>query len=255
MSRKKGKAGGLAAGAAARARTRVTTLIVDRPELAFEERGNIAMRETAAAVMAEDVHPADLMALAAEAVALAEDLAAEGRRIAPPARPIACRAGCGHCCHISVMASAAEVLRLAQYIRNRFARTELAALIERLRQAAAMSKEERLAAILPCPMLKDESCSVYEARPLNCRGLESMDAEMCRRASLGEKVLPPIYAMRWAIFNRVETGLLAGTADAGRALEPLDLFAALLTALEESDAARRWLAGEPVFAHCRWPLP
>ena len=78
---------------------------------------------------------------------------------------------------------------------------------------------------------------------------------MCRRASLGEKVLPPIYAMRWAIFNRVETGLLAGTADAGRALEPLDLFAALLTALEESDAARRWLAGEPVFAHCRWPLP
>jgi len=251
MRRQRRKAGDLAA----RARARVTTLIVDRPELSFEDRGGVAMRESAAAAVAEARHPADLMALAAEAVALAEDLAAEGRKIAPPARPIACRAGCGHCCHISVMASAAEVLRLAQHVRNRFSSAALSALVGRLREAAAMSKDERLAAFLPCPMLEHDSCSVYEARPLNCRGLESMDVELCRRASRGEKVMPPIYAMRWAIFNRVERGLLAGTADAGRALEPLDLFAALLTALETPDAARRWLDGEPVFAHCRWPMP
>jgi len=255
MSGRKRKTGSLAAGAAARARARVTTLIVDRPELKFEERGGLAMREAAREIMAEDARPADLFALAAEAAALAESLAAEGRKIAPPSRPIACRAGCGHCCHISVAASPPEVLRLAQHIRDRFASAERTALLARLREASALSKDERLAVRLSCPMLKDERCSVYEARPLNCRGLESMDAEACRRASFGEKVLPPVYAMRWAIFNFVETGLLAGMVDAGRALEPLDLFSALLAALEEPDAARRWLAGEPIFASSRWPTP
>ncbi|MFI4986871.1 MAG: YkgJ family cysteine cluster protein [Alphaproteobacteria bacterium] len=253
MSLARRRRGSLAAGAAARARTRVTTLLADAPTLSFQDRAGIAAREIAGEVMAAAPRPSDLVALAAEAASLAESLAEEGRKMAPPARPIACRAGCSHCCHLSVQAAPAEVLRLAQHIRDRFSSAERASLLERLRQAAAMTKDARLAAASPCPLLKDARCTVYEARPLSCRGLESMDADACRRASQGENVRPPVYAMRWAIFNRVASGLIAGTADAGRERESLDLSPALVTALEEPDAARRWLAGEPLFARCRWP--
>ena len=81
-----------------------------------EERGGLAMREAAGEIMAEDARPADLFALAAKAAALAKVCAAEGRKIAPPSRPIACRAECGHCCPIGVAASPEEILRLARHV-------------------------------------------------------------------------------------------------------------------------------------------
>jgi hypothetical protein len=251
MSLRKRSPGGLAKGVAERARARVTTLLVDDPASPFEARARQATSEVIREVMADDVRPADLVALAAEAAALAENLAAEARKMSPPERPVACRAGCAHCCHLSVAAAPAEVFRLAAHIRNRFSSAERAVLVERLRIAAAMSRDERLAAHLPCPLLKNDSCSVYEVRPLNCRGLESMDAEICRRAYLGEAVPIPVYAPRWLVYNRVLAGVTVGTEEAGHDGEQVDLSKALLIALENPDTARRWLAGDRLFEHCR----
>jgi hypothetical protein len=231
---------------------RVTTLLVDAPTLSFEERARLAAREATAEVMSAAPHPADLVALAAEAVALAEGLAVEARKTRPPPRPIACGAGCSHCCHLSVVATPAETLRLAAHVRNRFTSEMRAAVLDRLREAAALSGAERAARHLPCPLLVEDRCSAYEVRPLNCRRLESMDADACRRASLGEKVEAPIDKTRFGVFNSVISGVLAGSADSGRGAEQLDLFAALLIALEAPDAPRRWLRGEPVFAGAHW---
>ncbi len=128
-SREQHLRGSLAKGAAARAGKRVDSLGIERPELAFPERCGLAAREVVGEAMAGGPRPADLMTLAAEAAALAESLAAEGCRMAPPERPIACRAGCSHCCHLSVLAAPAEVLRLAQHVRDRFSAAERAGLM------------------------------------------------------------------------------------------------------------------------------
>ncbi|HLI10520.1 MAG TPA: YkgJ family cysteine cluster protein [Alphaproteobacteria bacterium] len=229
----------------------MTALLVDDPRLPFADRAHIATREAAAAVMGDKPRPADLLALAAEAAVLAESLAPESRRLEPPQRPIACRAGCGHCCHTIVMAIPAEVLRLAAHIQRRFTPAARAALIERLRAVAAVAPPERLAARMACPMLADDRCTVYEARPLKCRGLESMDVEVCKRGARGEAVEVPVYAAHHRLFDRVLSGLIVGAIEAGRPDERLDLVRGLLIALETPDAARRWLAGEPVFATAR----
>jgi hypothetical protein len=236
----------------ARAREIFATLLGEGRALSFEELAWHATRRISSEMLAGDVQPKALSGLAEALAQLAEDLAYEGRKISPPPHPIACRAGCGHCCHISVAAAPAEIFRLAEYIRKTFSKAARNDLVVRLRAAAAMTRNERFAGRLPCPLLEDDSCSAYPARPLNCMGLESMDADACRRASHGEIPSIPIYMTRWTLYSRVLAGLVAGAVDAGRGHEQIDLFPALLIALENDDAASRWLSGEPLFARCLW---
>ena len=81
------------------------------------------------------------------------------------AKHLACRAGCSGCCqhHLSVFPVEAARIKAA-----------VAALPDELRariaqQARTVNEREAQAQPIACPLLVDERCSIYEARPLICR--------------------------------------------------------------------------------------
>lgn len=77
---------------------------------------------------------------------------------------IACGRGCSSCCKMNVVISAAEADRIGENIGRQ--PTKIAA--TRISEKTAFSG-------VPCPFLKDDSCSIYKDRPLVCRMHSSFD--------------------------------------------------------------------------------
>ncbi len=96
-----------------------------------------------------------------------------------------CQKGCSYCCHVFVEVTIPEVLAVAHYIRENFTRQEhevvLQSIDAAIKETEGMSREKRYDARVPCPLLRDGSCSVYDARPLPCRSYHSFDVETCKR--------------------------------------------------------------------------
>jgi len=97
--------------------------------------------------------------------------------------PVACQAGCSHCCHRVVIASAPEVFAAAAYIDGNFQGDQKSALQARLRRYLA-DVGPRIGHDLgvvrtACPLLIEGLCSIYEARPLACRAQFSLSVESC----------------------------------------------------------------------------
>jgi Fe-S-cluster containining protein len=117
---------------------------------------------------------------------------------------ISCKKGCGACCRNLVAVSEVEARRIRDLVdelpeprrsavRSRFAdareRLERAGLLETLRAAEVWTAEQYAARVaayfqqgIPCPVLEDESCSIYEERPIACREyLVTSPPEYCAR--------------------------------------------------------------------------
>jgi Fe-S-cluster containining protein len=108
-------------------------------------------------------------------------------------KPVSCTKGCGECCRMAVPVSLPEAYRLREVIeampeprqseiRGRFVRAvehfRNKGLLDKVFAAASDEDEEQQqmrvleayqAEHIPCPFLEDESCSIYEERPLICR--------------------------------------------------------------------------------------
>jgi Fe-S-cluster containining protein len=78
---------------------------------------------------------------------------------------IACTNGCSHCCHHGVEISSLEATSISNF-SGRAARPI---------QKTIMRKDDPYRGS-PCPFLVQDSCSVYEVRPLVCRNHVSYDA-------------------------------------------------------------------------------
>lgn len=224
----------------------------------FEFRVHDAARGSVADIFSEVVTEKSVSNAINDLIHLAEELTAAHKENQPPASPIHCRAGCSHCCHMRVHVTAPEALVIALFIRERFSQIEIDDLRLRLIEAdditRGMTDEEHGRAGISCPLLLDDLCSVYDARPLECRGYVSMDVEACREASKDyEAWNVPMYFSQYSIFKNVQVGLLAALVGAGYNFELLELTAALRIALSTTDIAERWLAGENVFQAASLP--
>jgi hypothetical protein len=191
------------------------------------------------------------------AIARADELAATLVDDLANSEPVACRAGCAWCCSTTVVSmSGAEVIRIAAYLQKTRAAGELRVLVGRLRQRAeriaAMAPERRRRARLPCALLVDNRCSVYDVRPLSCMGWTSADAAACessyrsgweRQIPNGPRHLGIVVGVREGLHQALEARRLEA--------DYVDLTRALLIALTEPDAMARWLQGEAVFAEAR----
>ena len=166
---------------------------------------------------------------------------------------VACRAGCGACCHVPVGVQAHEVLIAAEYIQTDFSPDELDEAIKRtaVHRAAYAGRtgRQRAALNLPCALLlEDGNCSIYEARPEACRSHHSHNAEACR-ANLDlvvQQVDVTIPALRSRMFA-VMLGIDQAVVEAGFDGRAYDFGSALHEALTSSLCAVRWMRREPAF--------
>ena len=168
----------------------------------------------------------------------------------------ACKMGCDLCCRQAVRASIPEVLCVAVWLRNNKSAEELAA-IKKAASAYRAKYEQadeptRTACRDACPMLVNSSCSVYEARPLVCRTFHSYDFSACERLFAGdnEAVLlgKHMHPASVTVVDTMRHGIRAGMESKNHSAPLANLGIAISIALENEDAAGRWLAGEELFA-------
>lgn len=185
-----------------------------------------------------------------------------------PEGALACRQGCAHCCHQRVGVTVPEALAIfAALVATRPA-TELGQLQERVERAyratRGLTRDERNSPEHACPLLENDLCSIYDVRPLSCRGVHSLDEQACRsklydreqraayeRGDLpGHSFVEPVRAVH-AISAGLQLGLHEGL---GLDMRPLDLTAALYLLLSDlrssepgAGRTQRWLDGLPAF--------
>jgi Fe-S-cluster containining protein len=184
---------------------------------------------------------------------------------APPGS-LACKAGCDHCCYQSVGVTPPEALTIVAHLRSARTAEELQTLslsVANRREATdGFTSAQRFSPELPCLFLIDAKCSIYEVRPLSCRGMNSLDAEDCRRRlrdpearraflegkNNGRSFLEPIRA-----FHAISAGLQLSLSELfGLDMRPLELTGALHLLLNgEPSLFAEWLAGGSAFESAR----
>jgi len=190
----------------------------------------------------------ELGALGEEAVAAFDDLLRRALIEQPLKQPLACRAGCAHCCHQpEITVTAIELFRVADFITAQFAPEQIASLLTV--PPSPISDTQASWVLKVCPLLREGACSVYTARPLVCRSINSYDVSDCERARRQNRQQPTIrtYGPQeragYLTLEMVQQGISA----TGREAAMLNLAPALSIALSDSDAKQRWLDGEQVF--------
>jgi Fe-S-cluster containining protein len=178
-----------------------------------------------------------------------------------PAGALACKAGCDHCCYQPVGVTPGEALTILQHLRRTRSPEELERLtahVTTLRERSrGLTSAERFSPEHPCPFLEAGRCSIYEARPLSCRGMNSLDATECEtrlrdpvaRAEFvahggGHLFVEPVRA-----FRAVSAGLQLSLSELYHLdSRPLDLSAAMELLLKgEASLGSAWVAGKQPF--------
>jgi Fe-S-cluster containining protein len=175
--------------------------------------------------------------------------------------PMACARGCHHCCHNPISLTPAEALALGRYAERTldpaFLKTVRARVEAALPVLHGRSREQmgEVRHLLLCPFIEGGTCMVHHARPLVCRGWNSVDASACERSvRLREpQALIENHPLPRQVADALQLGLLRGTAalhlEAGYLALPR--AASLLLELGADAAAGHWLSRGPFFASRR----
>jgi len=222
----------------------------------------VATAATTRAMLGDSYTPEQAAALGRGAMAATSKIV-DGALAQSPDRPPACRAGCAHCCHQAVGVTPPEVFAIYEHLRASRTPDELMAIAEIVRiaddQTLGLSAADRLSPRFPCPFLVDARCSIYEARPLACRGTNSLDAAACERnlhepsaraAFLRGETSVPCYLEPIRAGHAVTAGLqLALDQLHGLEVMPLELTAAMRVMFDDPEGVpQRWLGGKDPFA-------
>jgi hypothetical protein len=164
----------------------------------------------------------------------------------------ACRKGCSFCCHLLVSTSAPEVLAIAQYVRERFTDEEQAALLQRIdaviEATAGMTRDERMDCKVPCPLLQNGECSIYEVRPIACRAWHSFDVVQCEMdfhspAGKGVQVDTSVLLSGHAVLEGLEIAVRHQRYDS----RELELVHGLKVALQDPSLLHNWRSRPDAF--------
>ena len=225
----------------------------------------VAAAQTAHGTLARETSLDAVVALARSAMDAAERLI--GTLLArAPEGAVACRAGCDHCCYQSVGVTPPEALAIFDHL----SRTLSDAALERFGAPVAaarartrdLSTGDRFSPEHPCVFLEAGRCTIYEVRPLACRGMNALDAGACEKrlrdpearaaflagGAAGQSFMEPIRA-----FHAVSAGLQLGAAELhGLDMRPLDLTGALDLLLNgPASLPDAWIAGGKPFESAR----
>ena len=176
---------------------------------------------------------------------------------------VACRRGCSFCCSLQVQVQPHETFTLAAWLRRHFAPDRLAQVMQRLRDNAektrAMGDEQRKRSNLACALLGDDgACTAYEARPAQCRRFHSTRLEVCKASFANpadDSVESPAHPAVTHNADVIITQAQHAVRDAGLDATPMDMNLALLEALDNPKALRRWRDGKKPFVNAGRPKP
>ncbi len=218
-----------------------------------EEQLLESARHAAAAQLTTGAPPRRVPQAAIGAMSTSDELQRYHLEVVPTPQKIACHAGCHWCCHMKVSLTAPEIFAVVEYLESGVSertREQIKARTAELSQDPRIfSPDAKVEARIPCAMLSEQgACLVYPARPLACRGYNSLDAESCRRSLDDDLEIVEWNEPLVRDSAAVALGLLAGIEDAGLPAELLELTSGLHIALSEPNALQRWLAGDAVFA-------
>ena len=167
---------------------------------------------------------------------------------------VACTRGCSYCCHLRVEIRPHEAFVLAHHIRTQFSPAQglriLARIEDNLARLASLSPEQHVRAGIPCALLQDDTCSVYEARPATCRKYHSVSVVVCR-AAFDDTSAPLIgdieHEQVRLAGNAVALGYAKGVEEAGYDARLYELHHALHRAFTDPKAERRYRRGKRAF--------
>ena len=164
--------------------------------------------------------------------------------------PVACGADCAYCCYVPrVLVSLPELARIVELVQS-WPAEEIEALKGRLEAhvQAQSSDVASPAARPPCALLVARRCSVYDARPLVCRGQHAYDAQQCKthcETGCGETTQLTV------VLDTVQgavSGVVAAFHEMGVKGAFLDLSRALLLAIENPKVVAQAANGLPALA-------
>lgn len=124
---------------------------------------------------------------------------------------IACREGCDFCCNEPVTISFLEAVSLAEHVASSFSDQERQRLAERAREYRRRSREGL--ACNPCPFLQNSRCTIYAQRPLMCRGVHSINVDVCKERLTGTQAVRPCAQNYAAECEAMMDGLSLGVPD------------------------------------------
>jgi len=156
--------------------------------------------------------------------------------------------------------SVPEAIELADYLRRSLPKSEVLRVHQRSRENADLIAQDPSlrGSGSPCSLQGGDCvCRAYPARPFGCRPLHAVtiahELGLDAVPDDGEPADWATYAD--AIGQGIAEGLARGLESAGLDGKIYELHSALVTALDNPDAAERWAKGEDVFGHCRLHQP
>lgn len=97
----------------------------------------------------------------------------------------ACKKGCSWCCYQPVFALSYELDNLHSYLKMNFSAEELEAVYARAalkrNKLQGLNGKSLLNSKFQCPLLENDVCLAYSARPVACRIYLSSDVNTCKR--------------------------------------------------------------------------
>lgn len=167
---------------------------------------------------------------------------------------LACKRGCSYCCHLRVEIRPHDAFVMAQHVRVKLDTDQRARVLERLEKTLAhiapLTPDQHIRAGIPCALLEDGVCSVYEARPATCRKYYSVSVESCRNA-FNDTAAPLTGEIQHEQVrlagNAVALGYAKGLEDAGYDAALYELHYALHSALTNPKAETRYRKGKRPF--------
>jgi hypothetical protein len=185
---------------------------------------------------------------------LADELTQEIVAIGPATERPTCCAGCAACCHLHVVATAPEVIALAEHVQKTFDPSARQRLDERIADHIEATRDrdgaERRGLRTACPLLENDRCTAYAVRPIACRGWNSLDRSACDAdlANPSAGITAPLNLGQFVLAGRVTEGIRAACYARGLEHRLLDLSRGLKIALADlAGTVGNWLGSGQVF--------
>lgn len=213
-----------------------------------------AARDNVTSIVGQGRVPERALEIPLSAFFLADHLTRRFEAEAELPYPVACQSGCDSCCYNQVELTGPEALLIGYHIAQHFSDSEkelllahMARILEIIKAMGPAGSAVRRREI-PCPLLRNRTCSVYPARPLVCRAMHGLDRERCvAELRTGSLAGSQYYAHRHEIVVSVSAGLREGCKAAGLQSGPLNLTRALNDFFTQDNPVERWITGGNVF--------